>query len=346
MAASSYKLFCLGNPLLDMQATNGEKLLEKYGLKANDAILAEEKHMPIYEEVVKDYKVTYVAGGASQNAARGAAYILPPKSVVYSGCVGGDDLAEQLKKANVREGLDEVYQVKKGEKTGACAVVITGHHRSLVTTLRAAEKFDQSHLESPQVAPLIDAAKVFYVEGYFLTHGTSIVEWLSKKSSEANKTFVLNLSAPFIAQFFTDSVKKVLPYTDVIIANESEAEAWATATNFSGSKTDLAGIAKSLSAYEKSNKSRERVVVFTHGAQDTVLVTGPDAEVKVFPVKALSDDQIVDTNGAGDAFAGGFLGAYVAGKSLEESVLVGHELGKMCVGQVGPQYQWPKVQVL
>jgi len=92
--------------------------------------------------------------------------------VVYAGCVGDDDLAEQLKAANKREGLREVYQVKKGEKTGACAVVITGHHRSLVTTLRVAEKFEKSHLESEVVAPLVEGAKVFYVEGYFLTHGT------------------------------------------------------------------------------------------------------------------------------------------------------------------------------
>jgi adenosine kinase len=47
MAASSYSLFVMGAPLLDMQVRNGEKLLEKYGLKANDAILAEEKHLPL-----------------------------------------------------------------------------------------------------------------------------------------------------------------------------------------------------------------------------------------------------------------------------------------------------------
>ena len=56
-------------------------------------------------------------------------YILPPNSVVYTGCVGDDELAEQLKAANKREGLQEAYLVKKGEKTGACAVIITGHHR-------------------------------------------------------------------------------------------------------------------------------------------------------------------------------------------------------------------------
>ena len=48
MSTQTYPLFCLGNPLLDIQVRNGEKLLEKYGLKANDAILAEEKHMPMY----------------------------------------------------------------------------------------------------------------------------------------------------------------------------------------------------------------------------------------------------------------------------------------------------------
>jgi hypothetical protein len=44
MNAYTYTIFCMGNALLDMQVTNGQELLGKYGLKANDAILAEEKH--------------------------------------------------------------------------------------------------------------------------------------------------------------------------------------------------------------------------------------------------------------------------------------------------------------
>ena len=44
----TYTVFCLGNPLLDLQVTGGEKLLEKYELKANDAILAEEKHSGMF----------------------------------------------------------------------------------------------------------------------------------------------------------------------------------------------------------------------------------------------------------------------------------------------------------
>ncbi|KAG6380658.1 Ribokinase-like protein [Boletus reticuloceps] len=322
----SYKIFCMGNPLLDVQVRDGEALLKKYDLKANDAILADEKHQPIYEEIVKDYPVTYVAGGASQNAARGAAYVLPPKSVVYAGCVGDDDLAKQLRTANEREGLDEVYLVKKGEKTGACAVIITGHHRSLVTTLRAAEKFEASHLSSPTVAPLVEGAKVFYVEGFFLTHGVESVLTLSKHASEKNKTFVLNLSAPFILTYFHPQLEQVLPYTDIIIGNESEAQEYAKAI-LKSDTTDIAEIAKGIAKYRKAN-ARPRVVVITQGPQSTVVVDGANPNVaKVYPVTPIVNELIVDTNGAGDAFAGGFLGAYVDGKSIEESVEVGHKMG-------------------
>ncbi|KIK29972.1 hypothetical protein PISMIDRAFT_671957 [Pisolithus microcarpus 441] len=346
MATSTYKLFCIGNPLLDLQVRDGEELLKKYDLKANDAILAEEKHMPIYDDLVKNYQVTYVAGGASQNAARGAAYVLPPDSVVYTGCVGDDDLAEQLRAANKREGLHERYLVKKGEKTGACAVVLTGHDRSLVTTLRAAEKFEKSHLSSPEVAPLVEAAKVFYVEGFFLTHGTESILEVSKKASASSKVFALNLSAPFIAQFFNVQLQSVLPYCDIIIGNETEAEAYASATGLPEPK-NLVATAKAIALLPKANMSQPRIVIFTHGAESTVLVSSAEIDnAKVYQVTPIPDDQIVDTNGAGDAFAGGFLGALVAGKNLDDCVEAGHKMGAMCVQLVGPQFKLPKVQIL
>ena len=69
-------------------------------------------------------------------------------------------------------------------------VTLTYLDSSLVTTLRVAEKFEKSHLSSPEVAPLVEAAKVFYLEGYFLTHGAESALELAKKSSEASKVSV------------------------------------------------------------------------------------------------------------------------------------------------------------
>ena len=54
MSTETYQLFALGNPLLDMQVTNGEELLKKYDLKANDAILAEDQHAPMYVYPLRD----------------------------------------------------------------------------------------------------------------------------------------------------------------------------------------------------------------------------------------------------------------------------------------------------
>ena len=65
------------------------------------------------------------------------------------------------------------------------------------------------------------------------------------------------------------------------------------------------------------------------------MVTSDEPDIpQFFPVNPLRDDQIVDTNGAGDAFAGGFVGALVAGKNLGDSILAGHALACACVQQV------------
>jgi len=343
-SAQGYSLFCMGNPLLDIQV-NSEEILKKYKLKPNDAILAEPEQHPIYEEIVKDYQVAYVAGGASQNAARAAAYVLPENSVVYTGCVGDDDLAEQLRSANKKEGVESAYLVEKGEKTGACAVVITGHHRSLVTTLRAAEKFKKSHLESSEIAPLLEKAKFFYVGGFFLTHGVESALYVAQKAAEASKVFALNLSAPFIAQFFKVQLEQIIPYTDILFGNESEAAAWAAASGMPD-PADLSAIALSLANLPKANPARPRIVVITAGADATHVATSDSPDVKVYAVNRLPDNRIVDTNGAGDAFAGGFMGATVLGKSVDEAIEVGHTLGAMCVEQVGPQLKWPRVNVV
>jgi adenosine kinase len=116
-------------------------------------------------------------------------------------------------------------------------------------------------------------------------------------------------------------------------------------------------VATALANFPKSNASRPRLVLITQGAESTLVASSSpstsklnlkpeDSNPKTYPVPKLASDKIVDTNGAGDAFAGGFLGAYVLGKTLDEAVEVGHKLGQMCVGQVGPTLQWPKVNVL
>ena len=112
-----------------------------------------------------------------------------------------------------------------------------------------------------------------------------------------------------------------------------------------------------LAKFTKSNPSRSRLVIVTQGADSTLVASSsPTTSVTnirpgepnptSFPVPKLADDKIIDTNGAGDMFAGGFIGALAMGKSLEECIDIGHKLGQMCCGQIGPKLVWPKESVV
>lgn len=67
---------CMGNPLLDISAVVDQAFLDKYGLKLNNAILCEDAHKPIYDDMVKNCDVEYIAGGATQNSARVAQWMI------------------------------------------------------------------------------------------------------------------------------------------------------------------------------------------------------------------------------------------------------------------------------
>lgn len=60
----------MGNPLLDISATVGSDFLQKYHLESNGAILAEERHKPMYDELIEKYKADFIAGGSVQNTMR------------------------------------------------------------------------------------------------------------------------------------------------------------------------------------------------------------------------------------------------------------------------------------
>jgi len=99
-------------------SVSDDAMLEKYGLKLDDTILAEPKHMPIYDELIQNRNAKIIAGGAAQNTARGASYMLPPNSVWYIGCVGNDESADTLRQICMEQGVHVEYRVDEKEPTG------------------------------------------------------------------------------------------------------------------------------------------------------------------------------------------------------------------------------------
>ncbi|KAF6812183.1 pfkB family carbohydrate kinase [Colletotrichum sojae] len=340
MASKDFRLLCLENPLLDIQAVGDEALLQKYGLKSNDAILAEEKHLGIYEDLLNNYDAKLIAGGAAQNTARGAQYILAPNSVVYLGGVGDDKYASILHDAVKTAGLRVEYRVDPKISTGRCGVVITGHDRSMCTDLGAANHYDLEHLTRPDVWALVEGAQAYYIGGYHFTVCPPAIQKLAEEAAKNNKIFAVSLSAPFIPQFFKDPLDASAPYWDYVIGNETEAAAYAESHNLG--TTDLKEIAKALANLPKENTQRKRVAIITQGTDPTlVAIQGEDA-VTEYPVKPIAKEQINDTNGAGDAFAGGLMAGLVDGKPLAEAIDMGQWLAKLSIQELGPSYPFPK----
>ncbi|KAM7408825.1 hypothetical protein PAMA_002511 [Pampus argenteus] len=333
-AASPNSLFGMGNPLLDISAVVDKDFLDKYTLKPNDQILAEDKHKALFDELVKKFTVEYHAGGATQNSIKIAQWMIqePHNVGTYMGCIGKDKFGQILKEKAKEANIDAHYYEQDEEPTGTCAACITGDNRSLVANLAAANCYKKDkHLDLEENWKLVEKAEVYYIAGFFLTVSVESILKVAKHASENNKLFCLNLSAPFICQFFKDNLMQVMPYVDVLFGNETEAAAFAEALDFE--TKDIKEIAKKAQALTKDNGDRGRIVVLTQGKDETVMALSD--KVDTFPVLKIDPKDIVDTIGAGDAFVGGFLSELVQNKPLEQCVKAANYAANVIIRHAG-----------
>jgi adenosine kinase len=313
--------FGIGNPLLDISADVDQAFLDKYGVSMNNAILAEEKHMPIYADLQENCKVQYIAGGATQNTVRVCQWMSQTEGATsYVGCVGKDKVGEQLKSCASADGVAVHYLEDDKEPTGTCAVLVLNKERSLVTSLAAANAYKKDHFDSAHIQAVVEKAQYFYSAGFFLTVSPPTLMAIGEHCAKTNKIMSMNISAPFIAQFFTDPLLAAIPFCDYLFGNESEAEALGEKLGYEDKS--VKNVALQISKMDKTNSKRSRVVVITQGASSTVVAQ--DGKVREYAVPKLEAEKIVDVNGAGDSFVGGFFASLMKGKSEEECVQAGH----------------------
>ncbi|CAI7804354.1 unnamed protein product [Closterium sp. NIES-53] len=325
-------LLGMGNPLLDISAVVDEAFLNKYDVKLNNAILAEEKHLPMYGELKERYPVEYIAGGATQNSIRVAQWMLQaPKAVSYMGCIGKDEFGQEMTKNCTSVGVNVHYREDDTTPTGTCAVLIVGGERSLIANLAAANCYKIDHLQAAENWALVEKAQFFYIAGFFLTVSPESIMAVAKHAAENNKVFTMNLAAPFIAQFFKQPLMDALSYVDYVFGNETEAQTFAKVQGWETEKVEE--IALKMTELPKVNEARKRVVVITQGKDDTVIAT--DGKVTTHPVILVKKEDLVDTNGAGDSFVGGFLSQLVQGKDIAECIRAGNYAANVIIQRSG-----------
>eukprot|EP00759_Apiculatamorpha_spiralis_P004795 PhF_6_TR12902/c0_g1_i1/m.20324/K00856/E2.7.1.20, ADK; adenosine kinase len=333
------KVLILCNPLLDISADVNDAFLSKYNLKAGNAILAEPIHGEgFFSELAATPGVQYIAGGSAMNTARVCSWILAkPNLVSYLGAVGKDAYGQKLKDNAKADGVDVegMYDVTDGTPTGLCGVCVVGKERSLVAALNAANKFPMEQMLNPVVQARVEAANIVYVSGFHLTVCFDAVMHLAKHCEEKKKIFSMNMSAPFIMLVFKAQLEQLLPLCDIIFCNEDEAKGLSTMLGWT--ETEPQAIAKKIISNGLLKKGGRNVVCFTQGKDPTIIESTEGSSVLV-PVPPVDASKIVDTNGAGDAFVGGFLSQLAQGESLARCAAVGNYAAGVVIQHSGCQY--------
>jgi len=152
-----------------------------------------------------------------------------------------------------------------------------------------------------------------------------------KHAADKNKVFSMNLSAAFLSTVFKKPLMDAMPYIDILFGNEDEAAVFAKEQNINA--TAMTEIALKIAGLPKINSKRPRAVVITQGCNPVVLAY--EGKIQEFPIETLDKSKIVDTNGAGDAFVGGFLSQLVRGKNFEACIKAGNWASRVIIQQSG-----------
>ncbi|XP_017855570.1 PREDICTED: adenosine kinase [Drosophila arizonae] len=326
-----------GNPLLDITTTVEDTLLiEKYDLRSNAAIIAEESHMPLFEELTNQEFVHYAAGGACQNSMRIFQWIVgKPFRSAFFGAVGRDKFGDTIAKRALADGVETRYQIKDDVPTGTCAVILSGTDRSVVANLGAAALFTTEWLDIEENVCLLDNAKYFYATGFFIAVCPESVLRIAKLSSQTNRYFVLNFSAVFVLQSHKNHLDEILPYCDMIIGNKQEALAYSNTHDWN--TTDIFEVGRRLQSLPKDN-CRPRIVLITD-AVCPVLCFQDNDKVLQYPVPPIDKKTVVDTNGCGDAFVGGYLSQLVQHMPVDYCIRAGIFASQQVLRIVGVQIE-------
>ena len=235
---------------------------------------------------------------------------MPENSCRIVGSIGNDDYGRILTEKAAEVGLLTSFQRTSPKSTGKCACLIHGPFRSLVAYLDAANDFDPRHLETVSVAE----ADWVYITGFFYAVSPeSTRKVINTAKANNNCKIVFNLSATFACDLITKTdLDMILKDSFILIGNQEEF-------NHLKDKQNVMSIEEF--ALDIAAKYPSLLVIVTNGGDPILLITKSQGirKYRVPPV-----DEIVDTNGAGDAFVGGLLGRLDSKScSIEEAIEVG-----------------------
>jgi len=299
MAEAKYDVLGIGNAIFDVLVRTDEQFLSRHGMtKGGMALIDETRAAAIYRDMGPS---TQMSGGSAANTIVGLASL--GARAAYVGKVRDDEIG-RLYSHDIRAAgvAFDTKPASTGPATGCSYILVTGDgERTMNTYLGAAQDLTPADIDPAQIA----SAKILYLEGY-LWDPKSAKDAFVKASTiahDAGRQVALTLSDAFCVDRYRGEFLDLMRNgtVDLVFANEAELHSLYQTSDFDTALKQWLVDAK-LGVVTRSEKGC--VVV----SKDGVLA------VPAFPI-----EKMVDTTGAGDLFAAGFLFGLVRGAGHENA---------------------------
>ena len=313
MSEPTYDVIAVGNAIVDVMAPAEEAQVEALGMARGAMTLVDaDRAEELYEAMGPAREIS---GGSAANTLAGLAAL--GARCAFIGQVA-DDQFGQVFAHDIRAGgiAFDIPSRPGNPPTALCLIFVTPDgQRTMNTYLGASQFLPAEALDEAQIA----SAKVLYLEGYLWDpeQPRAAMRRAIAAARNAGREVAFTLSDAFVISRHGDDFRALIDAgeIDILFANEHELAAL-TGFDF---EAGLAALAPKVPT-----------LVVTRSEQGAVAIEqGERAEVSAEPVA-----KVVDTTGAGDLFAAGFLYGHVRGKSLAERL----KLGAICAGEIISHY--------
>jgi sugar/nucleoside kinase (ribokinase family) len=313
-----YHVYGLGAALVDTEIEVTDDFLKSANIEKGLMTLVDEARQSELLELMQDHLVgsKRASGGSACNSIIAASYF--GAKTFYSCKVANDENGQFFHHDTQAAGVSIQTSDLPTGTTGKCLVMITPDaERTMNTFLGISETLDASQLDQDAIVQ----SEYLYLEGYLVTSPTGKAAAIkAREIAELNniKTSI-SLSDPGMVKFFGDGLKEMIgSQVDLLFCNKDEALSWTNTENIEQAAEAMKASAKTFAI----TLGKEGALVFDGEQYATV----PGETVTA-----------IDTNGAGDMFAGAFLYAITAGKSYPEAALLANKAAAKVVSQYGPR---------
>lgn len=286
-----------------------------FGILVADVFLPPQARMPPAGALVTTGDFVVEPGGCAANTAVNLVRLGLAASVV--GRVGDDVFGRFIETDLARRGVSVAGVARSGAPTSKTVIVdIEGEDRRYFHTVGANAALTAADLERAELA----AGDVLYVGGYLVMPGVGqlpLARFLEEARAGGART-VLDVVVPGGAHVDFDQVERLLPFVDTFLPNEDEARA-------------LTGEASPHRQARRFVEAGAGMAVVTRGAQGAVLAA-PGCSLEL-PAPAVG--AVVDSSGAGDAFAAGFICGMTAGWATEHTFAFASAVGASACTALG-----------